>query len=135
MQMAVLGAQLESPLVPLQQKPAIMEEYLRVETIALQKMSESYNLYKTFMGIVVLLLLYFFKSVFEIVFAKLRNRVVEIFTVEKILNIVSSVIILYIVLKWEIVHDRKKSPQDPRYVNFVKLDSAMTDSIIKLVVG
>lgn len=96
--------------------------------------NHSYNVYSSLMNLVCILLLYFLKSVFEIVFTKLRGKVAEIFTVERLLNFFSSAVILYLVLKWYCVHDKVES-DSPLFEKLLKMQSAMNDPIIKAVVG
>ena len=71
------------------------------------KMNDAYDSYNEFTNLSIFLISYFINNIFQIIFAKLQRKIVEIFTYEQIANFILFFVVLNQYFKWKFDYSQR----------------------------
>ena len=100
----------------------------------LNLMEYAYTNYDLFCNLILIQTGYFIKSIFKVIYAKLRKKVVEKFTGEQLINLVTFVIVVVTFLRWRLDFSQRTNI-DPRYNKFSCLSASFNTTYLNTLIS
>ena len=91
--------------------------------------NNAYEAYDDFVGMSLILTSYFINNIMQIIFARIRRKVVELFTVEQIINLILLYVVLDVYFMWKFDYCKRTYP-DSANDRIYRLKDAFSEKIL-----
>ena len=116
------------------QLASYQSQILQLDQVTLNLMDYAYTNYDLFCNLILIQTGYLIKSIFQAIYAKLRRKVVEKFTGEQLINLVTFVIVVVTFLRWRLDFSQRTNI-DPRYNEFSCLSASFNTTYLNTLIS
>ena len=132
--MQTIRTQMASASVTSSQLASYQAQIQTLENETLNLLDYTYSNYDLFWNLILIQTSYLFKSILQAIYARLRRKVVEVFTVEQIINLITFVVVIITFFRWRLDFSQRTNA-DPRYNKLSRMNASYNDSYLNTLIS
>ena len=132
--MQIIRTQMTSASMALSQLTSYQDQFQALENETLNLLDYTYSNYDLFWNLILIQTSYLFKSILQAIYARLRRKVVEVFTVEQIINLITFVVVIITFFRWRLDFSQRTNA-DPRYNKLSRMIASYNDSYLNTLIS